>query len=53
MGYSIGILNNIRTNASEEYQNRIPEATQENIVSIGNALATYTVLANEFWSSLY
>lgn len=52
MGYSVGILNNIRTNASQEYQNRIPEATQQNIVEIGNALSTYTVLKNEFWSAL-
>lgn len=52
MGYSIGILNNIRNNASQEYQDRIPEATQDNIIQVGNALSTYTVLANEFWSSL-
>lgn len=52
MGYSIGILNNIRNNATEEYQNRIPEATQDNIVQIGNALSTYTTLANEFWNAL-
>lgn len=52
MGYSIGILNNIRTNNSQEYQNRIPEATQDNIVQIGNALAQYPVLANEFFASL-
>ena len=52
MGYSIGILNNIRNNSSQEYQDRIPEATQDNIVQIGNALSTYTTLANEFWSSL-
>lgn len=52
MGYSIGVLNNIRTNASQEYQDRIPEATQANIASIGNALSTYTVLANEFWNAL-
>lgn len=52
MGYSIGILNNIRANASEEYQNRIPEATQENIANIGNALQTYTLLYNEFASAL-
>lgn len=52
MGYSIGILNNIRANASAEYQNRIPEATQQNIASIGNALQTYTLLYNEFASAL-
>lgn len=52
MGYSIGVLNNIRMNASEEYKNRIPEATQENITTIGNALQAYTVLYNEFCAAL-
>lgn len=52
MGYSIGILNNIRMNASQEYQARIPEATQENISSVGNALQTYTLLYNEFAGAL-
>lgn len=52
MGYSIGVLNNIRVNASQEYQNRIPEATQENIAAIGNALQTYETLQNEFCSLL-
>lgn len=52
MGYSVSILNNIRANASEEYQARIPEATQQNIASIGNALQTYTLLFNEFCNAL-
>lgn len=52
MGYSISILNNIRSNASEEYQARIPEATQQNIATIGNALQTYTLLYNEFCTAL-
>lgn len=52
MGYSISVLNNIRANASEEYQSRIPEATQTNIATIGNALQTYTMLYNEFCSAL-
>lgn len=51
-GYSIEILNNIRANASEEYQNRIPEATRNNIATIGNALQTFTLLRNEFVNSL-
>lgn len=53
MGYSIGILNNIRANASAEYQERVPEATQQNIVTIGNALETYTLLYNEFAEALF
>ena len=53
MGYAIDILNNIRDNASTEYQNRVPVATQQNIVTIGNALETYTVLYNEFAEALF
>lgn len=52
MGFSISVLNNIRANASNEYQSRIPEATQENIQSIGNALQTYTNVYNEFSTAL-
>lgn len=51
-GISVSILNNIRLNGSTEYQERIPVATQENISSIGQALQTYTVLANEFFNAL-
>lgn len=53
MGYSVSILNNIRNNASDEYQNRIPEATQENIIAVGNALQTYNLLYTEFFPSLF
>ena len=52
MGYSVSVMNNIRANASTEYQARIPEATQQNIATIGNALQTYTMLYNEFCSAL-
>lgn len=52
MGYSISILNNIRANASTAYQERIPQATRDNISQIGNALQTYEVLYNEFASAL-
>lgn len=52
MGFSISVLNNIRANASQEYQTRIPVATQENISTIGNALQTYTPLYNEFSTAL-
>lgn len=53
MGYSISILNNIRANASTEYQTRVPEATQQNIITIGNAFDQYTVLYNEFAEALF
>ena len=52
MGFSLEVLNNIRLNASDDYQNRIPVATQESIQSIGNALSTYTPLFNEFSTAL-
>lgn len=53
MGYAIDILNNIRDNASEEYKARVPVATQENIILVGNALSTYTVLYNDFAEALF
>lgn len=52
MGYSVSVLNNIRANASEEYQDRIPEATRQNILSVGQAFSTYTNLYNEFADAL-
>lgn len=52
MGFSISVLNNIRANASPEYNARIPEATQDNIIAVGNALATYAPLYNEFSTAL-
>lgn len=48
MANSIDILNNIRLNASEDYQNRIPEATQQNIITVGNAILAYMPTYNEF-----
>lgn len=50
--YSVDILNTIRDNASDEYQARIPVATQDNISLIGNAMQTYTPLYNEFAEAL-
>ena len=52
MGFSVSVLNNIRANASDEYQSYIPEATQSNISTIGNALRTYTNVYNEFSTAL-
>ena len=48
----VDILNAIRNDASPEYQERIPEATKNNIADIGNALLSYTPTMNEFLSSL-
>ena len=53
MGFSIEMLNQIRTNASAEYQNRIPEATRENFSTIGYALQNYELLFNEYATALF
>jgi len=53
MGFSVSVLNNIRANATTEYQTRIPEATQQNIISVGNALQSYNLLYNEFFPALF
>lgn len=52
MSYSLDILNKIRSEASADYQSRIPEATRENIATIGQAFETYTPLYNEFCDAL-
>ena len=52
MAYSVDILNTIRASASQEYQQRIPEATRTNIAQIGNAFRTYKLLYNEFCDAL-
>lgn len=44
----VDILNAIRNDASPEYQERIPEATRNNIADIGNALLSYTPTMSEF-----
>lgn len=46
------ILNTIRSNAGSEYQARIPEATKDNIVAVGDPILTYGALANEFVNAL-
>lgn len=48
----IDILNVIRANASSTYQERIPEATQDNIREVGNAMLTYESTQNEFLNAL-
>lgn len=50
--WSIEALNNIRANASSDYQDRIPEATRSNIASIGNAFETYTQEYNYYTDQL-
>ena len=52
MSFSLDALNTIRANASTDYQERIPQATRDNLQSIGQAFAVYTPLYNEFCSAL-
>ena len=49
---TLEILNGIRSQASDEYVNRIPEATRENVPTIGRMLETYTILYNEYNDAL-
>ena len=44
----IEILNTIRDNASAQYQERIPEATAENLREVGSLIMSYQVTKNEF-----
>lgn len=53
MGVTLDLLNNIRTNASAEYQKYVPVATQNNLYAVGNALSTYSLLWNEFCENLF
>ena len=48
----IAILNTIRANNSATYQNRIPEATANNLEAVGNAIMAYEADTNEFLSAL-
>jgi uncharacterized protein YjdB len=47
-----GILDTIRANASEEYQNRVPVAEQSTIEAVGSPILTYQTTQNEFLTSL-
>lgn len=49
---TLSILNAIRSNASLEYQDRIPLATQNNIRDVGNAMMSFTATQNEFLNAL-
>lgn len=46
------VLNTIRANANYDYQSRVPEATQDNIKEVGNAILSYQATTNEFLSAL-
>lgn len=52
MADMIKVLNTIRANASVLYQERVPEATQTNIVDVGNSIMDYQETENEFLKAL-
>lgn len=52
MANGVNVLNVIRQNATAVYQDRIPEATAENLHEVGDAILTYEAQANEFVNTL-
>lgn len=48
----LNIMNTIRANATPTYQERIPEATRDNIANIANPLFEYSSTMNEFLHAL-
>ena len=50
---SIQLLNAIRESLGGEYAQRIPQATRENITTIGNVFTQYKELANKFYTELF
>lgn len=46
------VLNTILANASAEYQQRVPQATRDNISEVGTAIMSYKVTENEFLNAL-
>lgn len=48
----IEIINTIHANSSALYQERVPEATQQNLEAVGNAIMAYEATQNEFLSAL-
>lgn len=48
MGFSVDLLNKIRLWQDQDYKDRIPEATKNNLAEIGQAFSTYTVQFNKF-----
>lgn len=52
MANMVNVLNAILTNASAEYQARVPFATQTNIAEVGSAIMGYKATENEFLNAL-
>ena len=52
MANMVNVLNAILSNASAEYQARVPSATQTNITEVGSAIMGYKATENEFLNAL-
>lgn len=48
----VDFANAVWFEASSDYQDRIPQATQDNILEVGNAILSYEPTRNEFCSAL-
>ena len=48
----VSILNTIRANNSQQYQERVPAATLQNLETVGNAILEYENMQNEFCNAL-
>lgn len=52
MANMVNVLNTILSNASADYQARVPKATADNIVDVGSGIMSFTATQNEFLSAL-
>jgi hypothetical protein len=52
MSNNVTVLNTIWNNATTDYQDRIPQATRDNITAVGNAILNYSSTKNEFLDAL-
>lgn len=49
---ALELLNSIRSVAGDSYQERIPQATRENIATVGNTILAYAPTTNAFLTAL-
>lgn len=52
MADNITLMNTIWENSSTGYQDRVPQATRDNIAQVGNAILNYSADTNEFLDAL-
>lgn len=52
MANMVNVLNTILSNASAQYQARVPQATQDNITEVGSSIMAMQMTENEFLSAL-